>query len=208
MADGKIVNQFLQKNWLNNFVATIGKTLRYLLLFIIFRSSHQRCSVKKLFFRSLQISQGKYLCWSPFLIKLQALGPATLLQRNSNPVKFVKFLRIPILKNICEQLLLNFHYISHHHFNYHHFHYHQKQPFADILQNRCSQTFCIFYRKRLVLESLFHKVADLRPKNSSNIRIPLDYNIIPCPLQLNVFFFLQTYIFPQSYSKLFAFYSQ
>ena len=76
---------------------------------------------------------------------------------------------------------------------------HQKQPFADILQNRCSQTFCRFYRKRLVLESLFHKVADL---------IPLDYNIIPCPLQLNVFFFLQTYIFPQSYSKLFAFYSQ
>ena len=55
LSDGKIVNQFLyksylflQKNWLNYFVATIGKTLRQQLLFIIFRSSHQRCLVKML----------------------------------------------------------------------------------------------------------------------------------------------------------------
>ena len=36
--------------------------------------------------------------------------PATLLKRDSNtcfPVKSVKFLRTPILKNVCERLLLS-----------------------------------------------------------------------------------------------------
>ena len=59
------------------------------------------------------------------------------LQRRCFLVKFAKFLRIPILKNIGKQLLLYFHYNSHHHFHYHHFHYHQKQSFTDVLQNRC-----------------------------------------------------------------------
>ena len=40
---------------------------------------------------------GKYLCWSLFLIKLQAQGPATFLKRDSNtgvfPVKFPKLFR-------------------------------------------------------------------------------------------------------------------
>ena len=46
------------------------------------------------------------------------------------PVKFTKFLRIPILNNISKRLLLYLHYNSHHHFHFHHFHYHQKQPFV------------------------------------------------------------------------------
>ena len=37
------------------------------------------------------------LCWSLFFVKLQAF----------RPVKFVKFLRTLILKNICERLLLS-----------------------------------------------------------------------------------------------------
>ena len=41
-------------------------------------------------------------------------------------VKFAKSLRIPILKDICERLLLYFQHNSHHHFHYHHFHYHRK----------------------------------------------------------------------------------
>ena len=52
------------------------------------------------------------------------------IQHRCFPVKFAKFLRIPILKNICERLLLYLHYNSHHHFHFHHFHYHQKQPFV------------------------------------------------------------------------------
>ena len=36
----------------------------------------------------------------------------------------------------------------------------QKQPFTDVLQNRCSKKFRKFHRKLLMLESLFNKVAD------------------------------------------------
>ena len=34
-----------------------------------------------------------------------------------------------------------------------------KQSFADVLQNRCSQTFRKFYRKTLVLEVFLNKLA-------------------------------------------------
>ena len=37
-----------------------------------------------------------------------------------------------------------------------------KQPFADVLQNRCSQKFGNIHRKTTVLESLFNKVAGLQ----------------------------------------------
>ena len=47
-------------------------------------------------------------------------------QHKCFPLKFAKFLRILILKNTCERLLLYFHYNSHHHYHYHHFHYHCK----------------------------------------------------------------------------------
>ena len=44
------------------------------------------------------------------LVKLQACMPATFLKRDSKtgifPVKFAKFLRAPVLKYICEPLLL------------------------------------------------------------------------------------------------------
>ena len=46
--------------------------------------------------------------WSVFGIKLQAFSPATVLKRDSShgcfPVKFAKFFRTPILKNICKLL--------------------------------------------------------------------------------------------------------
>ena len=35
----------------------------------------------------------------------------------------------------------------------------QKQPFADILRNRCPWKFCKIHRKTPVSESLFNKVA-------------------------------------------------
>ena len=49
---------------------------------------------------------GKQLRWSLFLITLQAWR-STCFQHWCFPVKLAKFLRPPILKNICEQLLLN-----------------------------------------------------------------------------------------------------
>ena len=45
-------------------------------------------------------------------MKVQAFSPVTLLKRDSNTgvfsVNIVKFLRTPILKNICELLLKRF----------------------------------------------------------------------------------------------------
>ena len=64
------------------------------------RSSHRRCFA--MFTR-------KHLCWSLFSIILQAFRPATLLERGSSTVfsrNIAIFLRKPILKSICERLLV------------------------------------------------------------------------------------------------------
>ena len=63
------------------------------------KSSRRRCSVKKSVLKNFT---GKNLCWSLFLIKLLAR-----LQHRCFPMKFKKFLRTPIVKNICERLLLS-----------------------------------------------------------------------------------------------------
>ena len=64
---------------------------------------------KKSILRNFAIFTGKHLCWSLFLIKLQAFKSAILLKRDSSTGAFlniVKFLRTPVLKNICERLLM------------------------------------------------------------------------------------------------------
>ena len=43
--------------------------------------------------------------------------------------------------------------------------YMRKQPFTDVLQNRCPYKFCNNHRKRPVLESLFNKVPGLQACN-------------------------------------------
>ena len=62
---------------------------RYLLALIRLRSSHLRCSTKKVVRKNFAIFTGKHLCWSLFLIKLQDFRPATLLERNSNTGVFL-----------------------------------------------------------------------------------------------------------------------
>ena len=52
-----------------------------------------RCSVKKDFLKNFANFKGKHLCWSLFLIKLQASRPATLLKRDSNTGVFLLSLR-------------------------------------------------------------------------------------------------------------------
>ena len=46
-----------------------------------FRSSHQRCSVKKAVLNYFSIFTGKHLRWSLLLIKLQSFRPATYFQK-------------------------------------------------------------------------------------------------------------------------------
>ena len=77
------------------------------------RSSHQRCSIEKSVLKNFSIFTAKHLCWSFFLIELQAWRPAILLKETPTqvfPSEFCEFfiLRTPILKKICEQLPLEF----------------------------------------------------------------------------------------------------
>ena len=66
-----------------------------------------RCSINKAVLKNFVIFTGKQLCWSPFLIKLQACKfIEKRLQHWCFPLHVRKFLRTPILKNIGERLLL------------------------------------------------------------------------------------------------------
>ena len=75
-----------------------------------FRSSHQRCSMKKGVFRIFSKFTGKYPCQNLFFNKVTGLRSATLLKKRfwdrCFPVNFVKLLRIPFLQNTSGRLLL------------------------------------------------------------------------------------------------------
>ena len=60
---------------------------------IALKSIHQRCSTRKAVLQNLAKLIEKYLCWSLFLINLQAYKPPTLLQRDSNTGVFLWILR-------------------------------------------------------------------------------------------------------------------
>ena len=67
--------------------------MKGLTLFDVFKSSHQRCYIKRGVLKNFAIFTGKYLCCSLFLIKLQARRLATLLKRDSNTDVFLRILR-------------------------------------------------------------------------------------------------------------------
>ena len=83
--------------------------------FCQFRSSHQRCSIKKGVLRIFARFTGKHLCRSLFFNKVAGLRPATLLKkrlwRRCFPMNFTNFLRVPSLQNISGRLLLSVFYI-------------------------------------------------------------------------------------------------
>ena len=76
----------------------------------LYRSSHQRCSVRKVALKNFANFTGKHLCQSLFLNKVADLRPATLLKKRlwlrCFRVNFAKFLRTPLLKNTSGRLLL------------------------------------------------------------------------------------------------------
>ena len=115
--------------------ASLRHTMNHSDLLILFRSSHQRCSVKRTVLKNFAIFTGKHLRRNCFLLKLKTcnfirkrlrhrcfsvnivkfLRTTTLkntceqlkiLQHWCFPMKFAEFIRKPILKNICERLLL------------------------------------------------------------------------------------------------------
>ena len=60
--------------------------------FSVIRTSHRRCSIKKLLLKNFAVFRGKHLCQRIFLIKLQAFRYATLLKRDCNTDVFLWFL--------------------------------------------------------------------------------------------------------------------
>ena len=73
-----------------------------------FRSSHQRCSIKKAVLKNFAIFTRKYLCWSNKTAGLKVCCfIKKRLQHRCLPMCFAKILRTSILKNIYERLLLN-----------------------------------------------------------------------------------------------------
>ena len=79
---------------------------------IAFRSSHQRCSMKKGILKNFTKFTGKHLCQSLFFNNVAGLRPATLFQRkllhSCFPVNFAKFSRTFFLQNTSGQLILCF----------------------------------------------------------------------------------------------------
>ena len=66
----------------------------------------------------------------------------------------------------------------------------QKQPFADVLQNKCFSKFCKIHRKTPVLESLFNKAADLNRLHHNYLSVifakllKTPYNKTPCTIKI------------------------
>ena len=73
------------------------------------RESHQRCSLKKIynFQKKRRVLKSLFKCRSFFLESLFNKVFKKRLQHTCFPVIFVKVLRTTVLKNICEQLLLD-----------------------------------------------------------------------------------------------------
>ena len=79
------------------------------------RTAGYRNSRSQMFFKigvlkNFAVFIGKHLCWSLFFNRVADFRPATILKKRLEhkcfPVNIAKFLRTPILKNICERLLL------------------------------------------------------------------------------------------------------
>ena len=75
-----------------------------------YRSSHQRCSVKKGVLRNFKKFTGKHLSQSLIFNKVAGLRPATLLKKRlwhrCFPVNFVELLKTLFLQNTSGRLLL------------------------------------------------------------------------------------------------------
>ena len=84
---------------------------------IIYRSSHQKCSVKKGVLKIFAKFSGRRLSQSLFLNKVAALSPASLLKQRRKhgcfAADFANFLRTPFLQDTSERLLLHLCWFKH-----------------------------------------------------------------------------------------------
>ena len=100
MHSGNLSQAAFPNMWLLVLIYNVKQNIWYFLS--LYRTSYWRCSVKKGDLKYFANFTGKHLCLSLFSIMLIKKR----LQRGCFPVKFVNFLRAPVLKNICKRLLL------------------------------------------------------------------------------------------------------
>ena len=111
-----------------------------------YRSSHQRCSVKKVFLEILQNSQENTCARDSFWIKLQAWGLKKSLWHRCFPVNFANCLKAPFLQNTSGRLLQNLHCF---------FSYLYLQRLLWYFSKSWSMIFCIICIENLSFMSIF-----------------------------------------------------
>ena len=84
-----VLSQKLEKSAL-----ILGKIANLWVKFLIYRSSHWRCSVRKGVLKTFAKFTGKHLCQNLFLNRVTGLRPATLLKRDSGAGAFLRFCEI------------------------------------------------------------------------------------------------------------------
>ena len=96
-------NLFCYFDWTHQWILII--------ILITFRSSHQRCSLRKGIFGNFTKFTGKQMCQNFFFNKVGGMWPAILLKKRlwhwCFPMNFANFLRIAFLQNTSERLLQN-----------------------------------------------------------------------------------------------------
>ena len=74
----------------------------------IFRSSHRRCYIKKAILKHFVIFTRKHLCWDLFINEVAGHQACNFTKKRLQHSHFLanirKFIRKPILKNICKRL--------------------------------------------------------------------------------------------------------
>ena len=111
-----------------------------------YRSSHQRCSVKKVFLEILQNSQENACARDSFWIKLQAWGLKKSLWHRCFPVNFANCLKALFLQNTSGRLLQNLHCF---------FSYLYLQRLLWYFSKSWSMIFCIICIENLSFMSIF-----------------------------------------------------
>ena len=107
---GTTVNRYKRKTFINIYLFKRSK-INTRKGYLICRSSHPRCSVKKGVLKHFAKFTGKHLCQRLFFNKVAGFRPATLLKKSlwhrCFPVNFVKFPRTRFLQNTSRRLLLD-----------------------------------------------------------------------------------------------------
>ena len=104
LASKKFFSEILSCSKRSYIFSFIWKSL---VIFSFFRSSHQKCSLKKFVFKIFAIFTKKTSVLESVFNKVAGLKACKKrLQGRVAPVNIAKFVRTPIWKNICEQLLL------------------------------------------------------------------------------------------------------